>query len=193
MGQLRQAETSYRQKQNRSAIEAAAREATQTAEESRVMAVKQKAEEEAQAQATAEKKAAEDRAAQARVDAEAEARGRAEAEAARTQAETARSQAEAAKAEAERSKLEAQQAAQEAARQKQEAEQAKAEAIAQQQALAVEADRARQAGGTIGYGSPAGGKRKAGVAGPSLAATQHRALHSRFSTRLDRKYVGRIV
>src|SRR5712671_1194991 len=143
--QLRQAETSYRQKQNRSAIEAAAREATQTAEESRVMAVKQRAEEEAQAQATAEKKAAEERAAKARVDAEAEARGRAEAEAARTQAETARSQAEAAKAEAERSKLEAQQAAQEAARQKQEAEQAKAEAIAQQQALAVEADKARQA------------------------------------------------
>jgi outer membrane protein OmpA-like peptidoglycan-associated protein len=150
--QLRQAETSYRQKQNRSAIEAAAREATQTAEESRVMAVKQKAEEEAQAQATAEKKAAEDRAAKARVDAEAEARGRAEAEAARTQAETARSQAEAArsqaeaaKAEAERSKLEAQQAAQEAARQKQAAEQATAEAIRQQQALAVEADQARQA------------------------------------------------
>ena len=143
--QLRQAETSYRQKQNRGAIEAVAREATQTAEESRVMAVKQKAEEEAQAQATAEKKAAEERAAKARVDAEAEARGRAEAEAARTQAETARSQADAAKAEAERSKLEAQQAAQEAARQRQEAEQAKAEAIAQQQALAVEADRARQA------------------------------------------------
>jgi outer membrane protein OmpA-like peptidoglycan-associated protein len=143
--QLRQAETSYRQKQNRSVIEAAAREATQTAEESRVMAVKQQAEEQVQAQATAERKAAEERAAQARVDAEAEARGRAEAEAARTQAETARSQAEAAKAEAERSKLEAQQAAQEAARQKQEAEQAKAEAIAQQQSLAVEADRARQA------------------------------------------------
>jgi hypothetical protein len=40
---------------------------------------------------------------------------------------------------------EAQQAAQEAARQKQEAGQAKAEASAQQQALAVEADRARQA------------------------------------------------
>jgi len=143
--QLRQAETSYRQKQNRSAIEAAAREATQTAEESRVMAVKQKAEEEAQAQATAEKKAAEERAAKARVDAEAEARGRAEAEAARTQAETARSQAEAAKAEAERSKLEAQQAAQEAARQKQAADEATAEAIRQQQALAVEADQARQA------------------------------------------------
>ena len=143
--QLRQAETAYRQKQNRTAIEAVAREATQTAEESRAMAVKQKAEEEAQAQAAAAKKAAEEKAAKARADAETEARGRIEAEAARAQAETARKQAEDAKAEAERSKLEAQQAAAEAARQKQEAEQAKAEAVAQQQALAVEADKARQA------------------------------------------------
>jgi hypothetical protein len=56
--QLRQAEESYRQKQARTSIEAAAREAAQTAEESRVMAVKQKAEEEAQAQAAADKRAA---------------------------------------------------------------------------------------------------------------------------------------
>ena len=92
------------------------------------MAVKQKQEEEAQAQAAAEKKAAEDRAAKARAD----------ADAARQRAEAARQEAEAAKAEA-------LQAAQEAARQKAEAEQAKAEALAQQQALAVEADKARQA------------------------------------------------
>lgn len=129
--QLQQAESVYRQKQNHSAVDAAAREATQTAEEARVMAVKQKAEEEAQAQAAA-------REAKARADAEAEAQRRAEAEAARVQAEAAR-------AEAERMKQEAQQAAQEAARQKQEAEQAKAEALAQQQALAAEAEKARQA------------------------------------------------
>ena len=129
--QLRQAEEAYRQKQTRSAIEAAAREAAQTAEESRVMAVKQKAEDEAQAQAAAEKRAAEDRAAQARADAEAQSQARAEAEAARARAEAA--------------KAEAQQAAEEAARQKAEAEQAKAEALAQQQALAVEAEKARQA------------------------------------------------
>jgi outer membrane protein OmpA-like peptidoglycan-associated protein len=122
--QLRQAETVYRQKGSRSAIEAAAREATQTAEESRVMAVKQKAEEEAQAQAAAEKKAAEERAAKARADAEAEAKARAEAEAARAQAEAAKAEAE---------------------RMKQEAEAAKAEAVAQQQALAAEADKAREA------------------------------------------------
>jgi outer membrane protein OmpA-like peptidoglycan-associated protein len=129
--QLRRAESAYRDKQDKRSIEAAAREAAQTAEESRVMAVKQKAEEEAQAQAAAEKKAADDRAAKARADADAQARARAEADAARAQAEIA--------------KAEALKAAQEAARQKQEAEQAKAEALAQQQALAVEADKARQA------------------------------------------------
>ena len=129
--QLKQAEEAYRQKQPRPSIEAAAREAAQTAEESRVMAVKQKAEEEAQAQAAAEKKAAEERAARDRAEAEAQTRARAEAEQARSDAE--------------RAKAEAQQAAEEAARQRAEAEKAKAEALAQQQALATEAEKARQA------------------------------------------------
>jgi outer membrane protein OmpA-like peptidoglycan-associated protein len=136
--QLRQAEEAYRQKQPRTSVEAAAREAAQTAEESRVMAVKQKAEDEAQAQAAAEKRAAEERAARAREEAEAQIRARADADAARAQAEEARAQAESAKAEA-------QQAAEEAARQRAEAEKAKADALAQQQALAVEADKARKA------------------------------------------------
>jgi outer membrane protein OmpA-like peptidoglycan-associated protein len=122
--QLRQAEEAYGRKQNKSAIEAAAREAAQTAEEARVMAVQQKAQEEAQAQAAAEKKAAEERAAKAQADAEAQARARAEAEAA---------------------KAEALKAAEEAARQRQEAEKAKAEALAQQQVLAAETEKARQA------------------------------------------------
>jgi outer membrane protein OmpA-like peptidoglycan-associated protein len=129
--QLRQAESAYRQKQSKGSIEAAAREAAQTAEESRVMAVKQKAEQEAQAQAAADKKAADDRAAKARADADAQAKARADADTARAQAEVA--------------KAEAQKAAAEAARQRQEAERAKAEALAQQQALAAEADKARQA------------------------------------------------
>jgi len=143
--QLMHAEEAYRQKQNRAAVEAAAKEATQTAEEARVMSVKQKAEEEAQAEARA-------REAKARADAEAEGRRRAEAEQARAQAEQARAQAEQAKAEAERMKQEAQAAAQqaaaaaqEAARQKEEAEKAKAEAVAQQQVLAAETDKARAA------------------------------------------------
>ena len=136
--QLMQAETAYRQKQGKPAIESAARETTQTAEEARVMAVKQRAEDEAQAKAAAEKLAAQAREATARADAEAQAKRRAEAE-------EAQKQAEAAKAEAERLKAEAEQAAQEAARQKEEAEKAKAEAIAQQQALAAETAKAQQA------------------------------------------------
>lgn len=136
--QLKQAEDAYRQKQGKAAVESAARETAQTAEEARMMAVKQRAEDEAQAKASAEKKAAEDREAKARADAEAEGRRRAEAE-------EATKQAQAAKAEAERMKAEAEQAAQEAARQKEEAERAKAEAVAQQQALAEQAAKAQHA------------------------------------------------
>ena len=136
--QLMQAETVYRQKQGKPAIESAARETTQTAEEARVMAVKQRAEDEAQAKAAADKATAEAREAKARADAEAEAQRRAAAEQAQKEAETARAEAEKAKAEAE-------QAAEEAARQKEAAEKAKAEAEAQQQALAAETAKAQQA------------------------------------------------
>jgi outer membrane protein OmpA-like peptidoglycan-associated protein len=129
--QLMHAEEIYRQKQNKAAVEAAAKEATETAEEARLMAVKQKAEDEAQAAAAA-------REAKARADAAAEAKRRTDAEAARLQAEQA-------KAEAEKAKAEAIAAAQEAARQKEEAEKAKAEAIAQQQVLAAETDKAKAA------------------------------------------------
>ncbi len=129
--QLMQAEDAFRQKQNKAAVEALAKEATETAEEARLMAVKQRAEEEAQAAAAA-------REAKARADAEAEAKRRADAEAARLQAEQA-------KAEAEKAKAEALAAAQEAARQKEEAEKAKAEALAQQQVLAAEAEKAKAA------------------------------------------------
>lgn len=136
--QLTQAEHAYRQKQGKTAIDSTARETTQTAEEARVMAVKQKAEDEAQARIAAEKKAAEEREAKARADATAEAKRRADAE-------MAEKQAQAATAEAQRMKAEAEAAAQEAARQKEEAEQAKAEALAQQQALAQQAAQAQQA------------------------------------------------
>ena len=136
--QLMQAETAYRQKQGKAVIESAARETTQTAEEARVMAVKQRAEDEAQAKAAAEKAEAEAREAKARADAEAEAQRRAAAEQAQKEAEEARTAAEKAKAEAE-------QAAQEAARQRAEAEKAKAEALAQQQALAEQTAKAQQA------------------------------------------------
>jgi outer membrane protein OmpA-like peptidoglycan-associated protein len=134
--QLLNAESLYRQKQKKEVVGAAAKEATQTAEEARVMAVKQKAEDDAQAAAAA-------REAKARADAEAEAKRRADAEVARQAAEQARVQAEQAKADAERMKQEALAAAQEAARQKEEAEKAKAEAVAEQQALAADAAQAR--------------------------------------------------
>ena len=100
------------------------------------MAVKKKAEEDAQAAAAA-------REAKARADAAAEAQRRIEADAARQAAEKARAEAEQAKAEAERMKQEALAAAQEAARQKEEAEKAKQAAIDQQQALAADAAQAR--------------------------------------------------
>jgi outer membrane protein OmpA-like peptidoglycan-associated protein len=135
--QLQSAENAYRNSRDRRAVETAAREATETAEEARVMAVKQKAEEDAQARVAAEKRAAEEREAKARADAEAEARRRAEAD-------QARQQAEAAKAEAERMKAEAEKAAADAARQKDEADKARAAALAQQQAAEAEAQRAAQ-------------------------------------------------
>src|SRR5271163_2135366 len=129
--QLQGAEDVYRGRSQKKSVEAAAREVVETAEEARVMAVKQKAELDAQAKVAAEKKAAEEQAA---------------AEIKRRQdAEQARLQAEAAKAEAVRMKQEAEKAAADAARQKQEAEQATAAAVDQQRAAEAEADKARQA------------------------------------------------
>jgi outer membrane protein OmpA-like peptidoglycan-associated protein len=136
--QLSAAEDAYRQKRDRKTVEAASRDVVETAEEARVMAAKQKAEEDAQSRIAAEKKAAEDREAKARADAEAEAQRRQEAEQARVQAEQA-------KAEAERMKQEAQQAALEAAKQKEEADAARQAALAQQQQAESKAQEAAQA------------------------------------------------
>jgi outer membrane protein OmpA-like peptidoglycan-associated protein len=143
--QLRQAEEAYVQKREKSIVETMARETVTTAEEARVMAVKQKVEEEAQAKAAAEKKAAEDREAQARQDALQETQRRQAAETARLQAEQARAQAEAAKADAERMKAEAEKARQEAEVARQQADAARVAAEQQKEALAVEADKARKA------------------------------------------------
>jgi outer membrane protein OmpA-like peptidoglycan-associated protein len=126
--QLQNAEDVYRRGSEKKSVEAAAREVVETAEEARVMAVKQKAELDAQAAAAAAKKAAEDQAA-------AELRRRQDAELARQQAEQA-------KAEALRMKQEAEKAAAEAARQKQEAEAAAAAARAQQEAAQAAAEQA---------------------------------------------------
>jgi len=116
-------------------VDAAAREVVETAEEARVMAVKQKAEEDAQSAMIAEKRAALDREAKARANAETEVKRRQEAD-------QARAAAEAAKADAERMKQEAEQASQDAVRQKQEAEQARAAALEQQQVAQAAAEQA---------------------------------------------------
>jgi outer membrane protein OmpA-like peptidoglycan-associated protein len=133
--QLKGAEDVYRSGRDKKSVDAAAREVVETAEEARVMAVKQKAEEDAQAAMIAEKKAALDREARARADAEAEVKRRQEADQARVAAE-------AAKAEAERMKQEAEKASQDAVRQRQEAEQARAAALQQQQAAQAAAEQA---------------------------------------------------
>ena len=136
--ELLSAEEAFQHKRDKGSIDTLARGTVETAEEARVMSVKKKAEEEAEAQAAAEKKAAEERAAKEKAAAEEEARRRVEAENERKQAELARQQAEAAKADALRLQQEAEQA-------RKEAEAARAQAIVQQQALAAEADKARQA------------------------------------------------
>lgn len=133
--QLQNAEGVYSRGSDRKAVEAAARDVVETAEEARVMAVKQKAEEDAQAKAAADKRAAEDQAA-------AELKRRQDAEVARQNAELARQQAEAAKADALKMKQEAEAEAAAAAKQKQEAEAAAAAAVAQQQAAQAAADQA---------------------------------------------------
>jgi outer membrane protein OmpA-like peptidoglycan-associated protein len=136
--QLAAAEDTYRQKRDRKLIDSASKDATETAEEARVMAVKQKAEEDAQARIAAEKQAAEQREAQARADALAQAQRRQEADQARLLAEQA-------KLEAENARLDAQQAAQEAARLQQQAEAARQAALVQQQAAEGQAQQAAQA------------------------------------------------
>jgi outer membrane protein OmpA-like peptidoglycan-associated protein len=143
--QLQTAEESYLQKRDKKIVISMARDAVQTAEEARVISVKQKAEEDAQAQADADKRAAEESTAKARADAEEQASRRKEAE-------QARQEAEAAKADAERMKEEAIQAAADAAKAKEDADRARQAAVAEQQAALqqkqlaeAEAEKARQA------------------------------------------------
>src|SRR5207248_11457380 len=64
--QLKSAEEVYHSGHDKKSVEASAREVVETAEEARVMAVKQKAEDDANAAASAEKRAALDREAKAR-------------------------------------------------------------------------------------------------------------------------------
>jgi outer membrane protein OmpA-like peptidoglycan-associated protein len=135
---LQQAESAYSSKANKTSVATYARDAAQTAEDARVMALKKQEEERLSQEASA-------REAQARAQAQAEAQRRAQAEADRAKAEADR-------AEAQRMRQEAEEEAQAAAKAKAEAETARQAAveqqqaaIAQQQQLAAEADKARAA------------------------------------------------
>ncbi|HWY44148.1 MAG TPA: OmpA family protein [Candidatus Sulfotelmatobacter sp.] len=173
--QLQSAEDLYRQKRDKKTVIAAARDSVQTAEEARVISVKRKAEEEAQAKAAAEKLAAEQREARARQDATDEMKRRGEAE-------QARQAAEAAKAEAERLKLEAQQAAADAAKAKQDAERARAAALADQQA-ALEQKRAAEADAVIARAAAAKAESEKAELRAQLLAQLNAVLQTNDSTR----------
>ncbi len=137
--QLNMAENAYRQKKSDTDIGTPARQAAQTAEDARLMAIRKKHDErlaqeraeaqrrteEARARAEAESRRAED----ARLQADREAQQRRQAEQDRLRAEEARHQAE----------LTAQQAAAE----RQQAELARQQALAQQQQLAQQAQQAQ--------------------------------------------------
>jgi len=136
--QLQQAETAYQNRKSSKIVIAAARNAIETAEESRVIAVQKKAEEDAQLKAEAERQAAAAREAKAQADAAAQAAARAQADAERQAADQARSEAEKAKAQADA-------AAAAALAQQKEAEAARAAALAQQQQAEAAAAAANQA------------------------------------------------
>jgi outer membrane protein OmpA-like peptidoglycan-associated protein len=143
--QLQEAEDAYGHKRDTKTVILMARDAVQTAEEARVISVKQKAEEDAQAQADADKRAAEERTAKARADAEEQANRRQEAEQARLQAEKAMADAERMKEEAMKAAAEAAKAKEDADRARQSAVAEQQEALAQKQAAEAEAEKARQA------------------------------------------------
>ncbi len=145
---LDQAEDYYHRKQGMSPIGTVAREASQTAEEARVMTLKaeederlqherevaRKRAEDAEASAEAQQKAAaqsQAEAQQAQADAQSAAAQRQQAEADRAAAEQAKAQADAARQQAEDAQHQAELAQQQAAQQAQQSEQARQQAEAQ--------------------------------------------------------------
>ncbi|HYK39165.1 MAG TPA: OmpA family protein [Candidatus Eremiobacteraceae bacterium] len=187
--QLQAAEDLYRQKRDKKTVVAAARDSVQTAEEARVIAVKQKAEEVAQAKAAADKAAAEAREAKARQDAADEAKRRADAEQARQAAEAAKAEAERLKAEAEKAaaeaakaKEEAEKTAAEAAKAKEEAEKARAAALADQQA-ALQQKRAAEADAVIARAAAAKAESEKAELRQKLLAQLNAVLQTQDSAR----------
>jgi outer membrane protein OmpA-like peptidoglycan-associated protein len=139
---------------DRKAAETNAREAAQMAEDARIITFRKMRQEQLDAERAASEKREADaqeharqealKAQQANEQARLDQQRRAEAESQQRAAEQARMQAEQAKADADRARMAAEQAAAQAAQEKAAADAAKADALRQQQALAAEADRARQ-------------------------------------------------
>jgi len=121
---LSRAEDYYRRKQGSGPIGTVAREATQTAEEARVMTIKREQEE----QAEKERQAAADREAQARADAQAQQAAAAQAQAQADQSQAQAAQAQQAQQQAELAQQQAAQQAQQAEQARQQAEQARQQA-----------------------------------------------------------------
>jgi outer membrane protein OmpA-like peptidoglycan-associated protein len=180
---LRQAENYHAHRTGKKQVETAAREAVQTAEDARTIAVKRR-EDERLAQ---ERQAA----------AEREARSKAEAE----EAAKRSAQAEAVAAQAERAKLEAELAAERAARERAEAESARAALLAQQQNLQAEAERARQTAdlesrqrleAEAGRASALAQQQQAEAARASALVQQHQAQAEAEKARRDAEQANRL-
>lgn len=120
---LNQAEDYYRRKQGPGPIGTVAREACQTAEEARLMAIKG----EHDAEVARQQKAAEDQAAQAQADAQAQQAAAQQAQAQAAQAQQAQQQADQARQQAELAQQQAAQQAQQAEQARQQAENDKAQ------------------------------------------------------------------
>ena len=121
---LNRAEDYYRRKQGSGPIGTVAREATQTAEEARVMTIKRQEEE----QAEQERKAAADREAQAQAEAQAQQAAAAQAQAQAEQSAAQATQAQQAQQQADQARQQAELAQQQAAQQAQQSELARQQA-----------------------------------------------------------------
>ncbi len=138
---LQQAEDYRIRKVGKKPIAMIAREAVQTAEDARLIAIQRRQEEEL----AQERRAAAEREAAAQAHAEEQARLREQAEAEAAQRAREKAEADAARLAAEQARREADLAAQRSANEREQAEAARAAALRQQQAAQLEAQRAQQA------------------------------------------------
>jgi outer membrane protein OmpA-like peptidoglycan-associated protein len=137
---LTNAEGFYRSKTDKKQMETNAREATQMAEDARIITIKKLHEEEL----ANERAAAAEREAQANADADASARKAEQQAQLRVQAEAEAQRLEQQRQQAVQARLDAEQAAQRAAQEKAEADAARQAALQQQQQAQAETERARQ-------------------------------------------------